>query len=74
VEDLEAIVAFFKSPAGRSMTAKSEQLIAKAVPVLATEFGDRLQRDMVDRFCVKMSCTAEQKVEIMRQAGAAVRP
>jgi hypothetical protein len=74
LEDLEAIVAFFKSPAGRSMTAKNEQFIAKAIPILSTEFGGRLKQEMVDRFCVKLACTAEQKAEIMKQAAPGVRP
>lgn len=71
VEELEGIVAFFKSPAGRSMTAKNEQLVAKMVPILTTEFTGKLQRDMIDRLCTKLSCTAKQKAELVKQVEAA---
>ena len=71
VDELESIVAFFKSPAGRSMTAKNEQLVAKMVPVLTTEFTGKLQRDMIDRLCTKLSCTAKQKAELVKRVEAA---
>lgn len=73
LEELDAIVAFYKSPAGRSMTVKSEQLIATSVPAMMAEFGPALERDMVDRLCAKLSCTAEQKTEIMKRFSPGVR-
>ena len=71
VEELEAIVAFFKSPAGRSMTAKNDQLVANMLPMLANEFGGKLQREMIDRLCVKLSCTSKQKAELEKRVDSA---
>ncbi|HEY0435331.1 MAG TPA: DUF2059 domain-containing protein [Phenylobacterium sp.] len=53
--ELEAIVAFYESPAGRAVMDKSPSLAPKSAEV-ARELLPELQKDVIRRLCAKIDC------------------
>jgi len=53
--ELEAIVAFYESPVGQAVVAKSPSLAPKSADV-ARELIPELQRDVAQRICAAVSC------------------
>jgi hypothetical protein len=67
VEELKALIAFYGSPMGKGLLAKTEKLMAATTP-LVQEFGPIMQRDMLTRMCTKVECPSEFKDRIERMS------
>ena len=59
-EELSDLLAFYRSPSGRSMVAKTPQLMRR---VTANLIGlvPEIRRDMGEEACAKITCTAAEK-------------
>ena len=62
-EELTALVAFYGSPVGRSVTVKTEQLMTETGPLMQ-KYTPVMQREMLTRLCGKVECPAELKESI----------
>lgn len=56
-EELMAMVRFYESDLGRSITAKSQVLAVQSGPIIQ-EFMPRMQTAMLRRMCAKVKCPA----------------
>ncbi len=54
-DELEAIVAFYESPAGRAITEKTPSLAPKTTEVLR-ELMPEMNAELLSRLCAKMDC------------------
>jgi uncharacterized protein len=59
-EELEAIVAFYESPAGRAMVAKQPQIEQAWAPRMM-ELRPVLEKELRERACAKIDCNAAIK-------------
>ena len=57
-EELVQLVAFYESPVGRSMIAKTPQLQAKLLP-LVSEMMPQVQQDLLTNICARVDCGPE---------------
>ena len=54
-DELSALVRFYESPTGRSITAKTPSLTQRSVPIIQ-EMMPRMQQLMVQRLCGRVKC------------------
>ena len=63
-QELSDLLAFYQSPTGRSMIAKTPQVahdtMAAVIPLVPN-----MQRNLIDDFCVRMECKPEMKKSIL---------
>jgi hypothetical protein len=59
-DELEAIVAFYESPAGRAITEKTPSLAPKTTEVLRELMPD-MNVELVSRLCAKIDCRGGSK-------------
>lgn len=69
-KELSDLLAFYQSPSGRSMIAKTPQLMHDSMAVIAPMVPD-MQRDIITDFCNRLPCTPEQKKVIFDRLPAA---
>jgi hypothetical protein len=62
-EELTALINFYGSPVGRSVTVKTEQLMGEMGPLMS-KYTPIMQREMLTRLCGKVECPAELKESI----------
>jgi hypothetical protein len=63
VEELTALIDFYGSPTGRSITVKTEQLAGETGPLMR-KYTPIMQREMLTRLCGKIACPDEVKTSI----------
>lgn len=64
-DELKALIAFYGSPTGKALVAKTEKLASATTPLMR-EFAPIMQRDMLTRLCGKIECPVELKAQIDR--------
>ncbi|MBI1407556.1 MAG: DUF2059 domain-containing protein [Caulobacter sp.] len=64
-EELEAMVAFYESPLGRSSTAKAAQMTAPTTEVMI-KLLPRILEDAMERYCSKTTCSDELREKIKK--------
>ena len=64
-EELEAMVAFYESPVGRSITAKSMQATPQIIELTRSLLPD-MARDMANGLCDRLDCTPDERRELLR--------
>jgi len=69
-QELSDVLAFYQSPSGRSMVAKTPQLM-QGVTVSLFALIPQLRRDMGDEVCAKITCTAAERTAFFGAADAA---
>ena len=67
-EEMEGIIAFYKSPAGQAMLAKAPQL-AQNIGQVMIPMLPQLKRDMINDLCDRISCTADKRKAMLGAAG-----
>ncbi len=68
-QELSDILAFYKSPSGRAMTAKAPQATQGAM-VAIFQMMPEIQHDAGEQVCAKIACTAAQKAAFMGETPA----
>lgn len=65
-EELQALVTFYESPIGRSITEKAA-LATPQIIELMNEIMPDMMRQMVDGMCDRLGCTAEERRQVHRE-------
>jgi hypothetical protein len=66
-QEISDILAFYKSPSGRAMTAKAPQLMQGMIGAVLKMMPE-VQRDAGMEICAKITCTPAQKAAFMGEA------
>ncbi len=69
VQELSDVLAFYQSPSGRAMVAKTPQLMQGVTGALVTLLP-QMRRDMGDVVCAKVTCTAAERTAFFGAADA----
>lgn len=66
-EELEAMVAFYESPVGQSIIAKSYTTAPQMIELLRG-LMPQMMRDVINGMCDRLDCTPEQRAQGIREA------